>query len=166
MQAEVLAQERWRYGFVCVRPFVVEHAAYVAAYTVKKLTRPGDERLAPGQIPEFALMSRRPGVGVPGVDTWVRWLRTPEGERFLAEQRDVPGSVRIQGVVYPLGRTLRRHMRDGAGVSHDDPVRTYRREETYKALRRDPIASGQLERKRVARYDLARARAARARGSL
>lgn len=136
VQAEALAKERWPYGFVCVRPFCVEHASYVAAYTVKKLTRVGDERLSPGQIPEFALMSRRPGVGVPGVGTWIRWLRSPEGLEFVAQERDVPGSVRINRGFYPLGRTLRRHMRDGCGVPHDDPVRTYWREETYKQLRR------------------------------
>jgi len=164
--AEALALKRWRYGFVCVRPFVREHAEYVAGYVVKKLTRPDDVRLPEGCIPEFALMSRRPGVGVSGVQSWIRWYSQDVGRQVLSTDLDVAPSIRAGRSVYPLGRTLRRHMRDALGVPHDLPARTMRREAQFRAVQANPVAKAARERQRVNSYHLARVRAGRPRGVL
>lgn len=166
VEAEQLAGERWRYGFVCVRPFAFEHASYVASYTVKKLSRSSDPRLAPGQIPEFALMSRRPGVGVPGLSWMSNYLTTREGCKYLAEALDVPQSVRVNGSVYPLGRTLVRHLRDSCDIPADVPLRTVRRENLFRSQRLVPELRVAIERKRVSRYERLRALSRRPRGVL
>lgn len=166
LEAESFVAERWPYGFVSVRPFCFEHAAYVASYVVKKLTKLDDSRLSEGQIPEFAQMSRRPAVGVRGLFGFARWLHTREGAQELSLRRDVPQSVRLSGGVYPIGRTLRDHLRRAVDIPGDDPVRTARREEAFKASRSDHRAVAQLETRRVARYERLKALQSRARGTL
>lgn len=166
LEAESFVAGRWPYGFVSVRPFCLEHASYVSSYVVKKMTRPGDERLLPGQIPEFALMSRRPAVGSRGLFGFASWLQSRDGVMELARRRDVPGQVRLNGRVYPLGRTLVRHLRDSCDIPSDDPVRTAARESRFKAERSSPDFVASLERKRVTRYEVLRARSLRGKGSL
>jgi len=68
-----LLDEAWSCGRVAVGPFTPESAAYVARYTVKKVTGEFSEkfleRVDPGTgevfsvAPEFFAMSRRPGLG-------------------------------------------------------------------------------------------------------
>lgn len=166
VQAEALALERWRYGFVSVRPFVAEHATYCAGYTVKKMTRAEDDRLPEGCIPEFACMSRRPGIGVPGVATWSKWYITPVGLSVVRRDLDVSSVVRINGSIYPLGRTLKRHMREAVGVPDDVPERTFARESRYRLESADPELRSRREARRVSQYERAKARARRHRGSL
>jgi len=158
LEAEVLALSRWRYGFVCSRPFCLAHASYVASYTVKKLGKEDDPRLSPGQIPEFALMSRRPAIGRPGLRPFLRWFRGP-GASVLAADRDVPANIQLDRKLFPLGRTLRHFMRDELGLEHDDPVRTMRREASFRSVQSDSVLRLARERKRVAHYDVARHRA-------
>jgi hypothetical protein len=166
LDAEAFALARWPYGFVCARPFCAEHAAYVAAYTVKKLTRAGDPRLSEGQIPEFALMSRRPAVGVRGLFGFASWLTTREGARELSLRRDVPSGVRINGRQMPLGRTLVRHLREQADIPSDDPVRTARREAQFAAERSCPEFVSRLESRRVSRYERLKALSLKRHGTL
>lgn len=57
-------ESSWGLGFVHVGDITPDSAAYVAGYTLKKLT--GDragEYTKRGVVPEFGLMSRRPGIG-------------------------------------------------------------------------------------------------------
>lgn len=59
----------WPYGFVSVGSLTYGSACYVARYTTKLLT--GDKKKLYKKyniLPEFALMSRRPGIGVPFLD--------------------------------------------------------------------------------------------------
>lgn len=70
----------WRFGFCSIGELTFESAAYVARYVTKKISGPQalqdfhymdidhkGEILAE-RMPEFALMSRRPGVGKPWLD--------------------------------------------------------------------------------------------------
>lgn len=164
--AEAFCAARWSRGFVSVRPFAVEHAAYVAAYTVKKLTKEDDERLAEGQAPEFARMSRRPGIGVPGLRVFERFWRGRGGAEYVRRERDVGRTLRIAGSFYPVGRLLLDELRRYAGVQKDDPVRNAIRDERFRARQMSPEAVKAREAKRVCQYEHARARAARARGVL
>lgn len=164
--AEDFCLGRWRYGFVSVRPFVLEHASYVASYTVKKLTKADDDRLEEGQIPEFAQMSRRPAVGKKGLFGFVPWFYTEEGAKELSRRRDVPSQVRLNGRVFPMGRTLVRHLRDEMDIPQDDPVRTMRREAKFKAERSLPEFVTHLESRRVSRYERLKALSKKRHGSL
>lgn len=152
LEAERLVEKRWQKGFFTVRPFCVEHAAYIAAYTVKKLTSSSDSRLPPGCIPEFALMSRRPGVGVPGLVPFERWLTSAGGCSFLSRVRDVPSSVRIAGRIAPVGRLLRDRLRASCDIPSDDPLRTMAREGRFRAERSLPEFVALREKRRGSQY--------------
>jgi len=74
--ANTTIEAAWTHGYTSSASFSPERAAYVARYSIKKLNgaraRPHYERVDPltGELvqltPEFALMSRRPGIG----STW------------------------------------------------------------------------------------------------
>lgn len=55
----------WKYGLVYCGNVTEDSACYVAKYTTKKLKGKGSKEFydAHGLTPEFALMSRRPGIG-------------------------------------------------------------------------------------------------------
>lgn len=123
--ADVLAA--WGNGFVYPdaqalmrAPFVgsvtEQSAAYVASYTVKRMTRVSDPRLA-GRNPEFALMSLKPGIGAgAGKAVADAMLVRSTGElRGLDQDCDVPGQVRVGGRLLPLGRYLREQVRKSLG---------------------------------------------------
>lgn len=58
-------EKSWPWGFVHIGDVTYDSAAYVASYTLKKLT--GDmsyEYISRGITPEFALMSRNPAIGL------------------------------------------------------------------------------------------------------
>jgi len=90
-----LIEHCWPYGFVSIGDFSVERARYVAGYAVKKLfSANADYYKSRGLLPEFSLMSRRPGIG----------------ERWLSKHSELArnqGCVRVQGSVYALPRYYR-----------------------------------------------------------
>lgn len=53
----------WRKGFCTLGELTMETAAYTARYVVKKITGEKAKEHYKGKTPEFALMSRRPGIG-------------------------------------------------------------------------------------------------------
>ena len=53
----------WPHGFSSIGPVTSETAGYVARYTLKKMTGTASEDHYKGKTPEFAQMSRRPGIG-------------------------------------------------------------------------------------------------------
>lgn len=55
----------WPYGFNTVGEMSFESAGYVARYTMKKITGEKADDHYQGRTPEFALMSRKPGIGAP-----------------------------------------------------------------------------------------------------
>jgi len=109
-------------------------AAYVAGYVTKKLSDPNDFRLG-GRHPEFARMSKRPGIGANAIpDVADRLLRLPP--RFLASLPDVPRALRHGGKPYPLGRYLTRLLRKQIGRSPDAPeVNLEHKKEEVQLLR-------------------------------
>ena len=62
----------WRQGFVTVGEVTFESAGYVARYVTKKMTGPLEKNHYKGKTPEFALMSRRPGIGLD----WIKRYTT------------------------------------------------------------------------------------------
>lgn len=72
LYTSAVLEKKWGAGFCTVADFSIETAAYVARYTVKKITGEDAEewymRVSPeGECwqvkPEYATMSRRPGIG-------------------------------------------------------------------------------------------------------
>ena len=79
---------------------------YVAGYVTKKITKKDD-----GNCPEFALMSRKPAIGVPFLPYFHKVLGDPfYAGLFDADCGGVPVQIRIGGRAYPLGRTLRNRL--------------------------------------------------------
>lgn len=102
-------QDAWGMGFVTVQPFATGTAQYVAGYVVKKMTSTGDWRLD-GRTPEFARMSRNPGIGAPALKQLAQHLWDNTGWDIV-RQKDVPMSVRVDGKLLRLGRYLREQLR-------------------------------------------------------
>lgn len=109
-------------GFHQVSELNFDRALYTAQYCLKKMTKPDDEKLM-GRLPEFSRMSK--GIGTPAIG----WLADAMGKRFINDrgefgpalkmQGDVFNTVRIEGRVMPLGRFIRRKLREALGLAED-----------------------------------------------
>lgn len=109
----------WGHGHVFLGEVTPESAAYVCGYVTKKLTAPDPVRLG-SRSPEFARMSNRPGIGAGLMhDVASSLLQYPEA---LAKLGDVPGELSHGTRKYPLGRYLKRKLRETVGLSPDAPA--------------------------------------------
>jgi len=61
----------WTFGRHTIGAVTFESAAYVARYCVKKVTGPRAQEVYQGRLPEYATMSRRPGIG----SSWFKKFR-------------------------------------------------------------------------------------------
>lgn len=115
-------EKAWGLGFVFVGDFTLESATYCAGYTVKKLTKLDDHTkaiLGDQRIPEFALMSRNPGLGVNALPSMVDNLTTDRGHALLRGLVDAPQTLRHAGKILPLGRFVTGKLRQALGISED-----------------------------------------------
>lgn len=106
-----LIGESWSKGNVVVGSLTMQSAGYVAGYVTKKMTKSDDPRLC-GRYPEFARMSLRPGIGADAMDDVADVFFTKEGCDYLSDFGDVPMSLRHGSKEYPLGRYLRKKLRE------------------------------------------------------
>lgn len=88
----------WQHGIVHVGECTRDSIRYCAGYVLKKLTRKGD-----GLVPEFALMSRRPGLGARAVAAISRVMQDVPRDSLRA---GAGKTLRIEGKEYALGRYL------------------------------------------------------------
>lgn len=102
-------------GHVVVGTLTFESAGYVAGYVTKKMTKPDDARLD-GRHPEFCRMSLRPGIGADAMSDVADVLYTKHGCAELARLGDVPTSLKHGNRSMPLGRYLRRKLREQMGI--------------------------------------------------
>lgn len=110
-----LLLEAWGLGHVQVGTLTLESAQYIAGYVTKKMTAPGDPRLK-GRYPEFARMSRRGGgIGLGAIPQIAEALNSRPGAAFISSTLDVPSSLTHGTKSYPLGRYLRRQLREEMG---------------------------------------------------
>lgn len=96
----------WPYGMVHVGEVTRQSIQYVAGYVTKKFTKKGD-----GYVPEFSLMSRKPGIGSQAVDEIAAVLK-----QYNLEER-TKRQLRIDGKTWPLGRYLQGKLADTLGVT-------------------------------------------------
>lgn len=69
----------WTKGFSTIGELTFESAAYVARYVTKKIKGKNVEDYYQGREPEFALMSRRPGIGKYWFDKWHEDVKKIDG---------------------------------------------------------------------------------------
>lgn len=80
--------------------------SYTLSYMMKRLTKKGDPKLE-GKSPEFAIMSKNPGLGYGAVERIVKAYRTKGGQAALMEKKWIEERYRSGGSTYPLGRYLK-----------------------------------------------------------
>lgn len=114
-----LCRDCWGLGHIFNGELNDKTAPYICGYVVKKMTAADDYRLKPGQFPEFARMSLRPGIGADMTHEIASSLLANE---FDGE--DVPGVLRHcqTGKMEPLGRYLRQQLRLRIGRDKAVPV--------------------------------------------
>lgn len=99
----------WPFGGVYVGDVEPESASYVLGYLTKESKA------------DFALMSRKPGIGGYSAKVIGDALCTKEGSTVVAAVGDVPGVVRRARKLWPLGRYLRGRLRQEVGMEVGEP---------------------------------------------
>lgn len=74
-------ERAWPFGFVTVGQVTPSSIAYVARYCTKKLFSDSLDYEKEGVLPEFALMSNRPGIGANAIDSAIR--RNSDGQIYV-----------------------------------------------------------------------------------
>lgn len=115
-EASAIVDKTWGLGFTLVGDLTLQSAAYVAGYVNKKMTARDDPRIAEsGLYPEFARMSLRPGIGAPAVSSLAEAISNKHGWDEIERTGDVPAVLRHSGRNLPLGRFMRRKLREAIG---------------------------------------------------
>lgn len=112
-----IVSSTWNMGNVDLGTVTSDSAAYVADYTIKRMTRYDDIRLN-GRTPEFCRMSLRPGIGANAVFDVASDLM----KYGLDEDDDVPTGLMHGKSTLPLGRYLRKKLRLAVGKDGGVPV--------------------------------------------
>lgn len=119
--AKDFLEEKWGHGFVHTGELNGRSAHYVAGYCTKKMTAKDDPRLE-GRTPEFAMMSRRPGIGFDAILRIGDSITSSYGTSLkVSEEGDVPSTVRIDGKQLPIGKYLRAALRENIGWERSAP---------------------------------------------
>ena len=112
-----LVKDTWGFGGVDLGTLEVNSAQYIAGYVTKKLTAKDDYRLN-GRYPEFARMSLRPGIGADAMHEIASAVMEFD---LAASEGDVPSALRHGSRILPLGRYLRRKLREYCGRDPGTP---------------------------------------------
>lgn len=104
----------WRFGKRAGQDASMSRAAYIAGYVVKKMHQPDHLPALDARIPEFFRCSQSPPLGYSSI---LMDLATSEaGAMYIAENGDVPSTVRLNGKLWPLGQTIRKRLREDLGI--------------------------------------------------
>lgn len=98
-------------GSVDVGDLTPESAAYITGYITKKLVSSKSISRLDGRNPEFAVMSRRPGIGSVALPSLIEALNTSHGALYLARHGDVPVVFQVGTRLLPLGTFMRSALR-------------------------------------------------------
>lgn len=116
-----LIKTTWKKGGVDLRGVGKESIQYVSGYVVKKLNGKDERSILTlkGRYPEFARMSRRPGIGATAMHEIVSFVTNSIGVTELANTGDVPYVLQHGSKQLPLGRYLRAKIRQLAGLDEE-----------------------------------------------
>lgn len=155
-----LVSRSWTAGHSSAHELNEATAAYVAGYCLKKMTGRDDPRLG-GRHPEFARMSLRPGIGALAVKALAQSMASDAGIRETLLTGDVPAALLLARKRFPLGRYIRRKLRNAMGLSESfvAPAKsafTLRESQSVQALQLAALENGEgylTARQVVARRD-------------
>lgn len=120
-QCDCLLCRSWPLGHVHVGELTVQSSDYIVGYLVKRMTKQGDPRLQ-GRVPEFSMMSTRPGIGFGAVSALGDVMVSRAGALSVAMSGDVSTRIRSDGQLRPIGRYLTRKLREAAGMDPGCPA--------------------------------------------
>lgn len=109
-----LIRSTWNKGLTDCAHLSVESSQYMCGYVTKKMTKKDDVRLN-GKYPEFSRMSNRPGIGAFAMEQLSSFVTSEDGCNDLILTGDVPLALRHGLKKMPLGRYLRRKLREYTG---------------------------------------------------
>lgn len=112
-----VVRDSWGLGHVYLGELNQKSSQYIAGYVNKKMTKHDDPRLG-DRYPEFARMSLKPGIGANAMDEVAKAIKS---NNYAMTLEDVPPMLRHGLSKLPLGRYLRRTLRDKIGRSKDTP---------------------------------------------
>lgn len=115
MDAQVI-HDTWGMGHVVVGELNPQSAQYIAGYVTKGYTKKEDKRLC-GRYPEFARMSRRPGIGATAMHIVAQSIQS-YGIRDLVKV-EVPRVLAHGKKKMPLGRYLKQRLRVELGIDEE-----------------------------------------------
>lgn len=107
-----LLSTAWGQGKVDVGFLEPASAAYICGYMVKKF----GERKRTDRVPEFAVMSLKPGLGTEYVEEIAKALWTKGGAAYISREGDIPRVLRFDGKQWPLSRYMRDRVREAMGM--------------------------------------------------
>lgn len=109
--------EVWGRGSVFVGGLEEDSAQYICGYVTKKMTRADDPRLN-GRHPEFTRQSRNPGIGAGAAPEIASKMM-----QFNLDQRqaDVPSALRFGRKLLPIGRYMKKKIREQIGREDTEP---------------------------------------------
>lgn len=119
---EAIINDSWKKGFTYTGDLTFESAQYIAGYVTKKMTHKQEKctdrcKHPPlnGRLPEFAQASLKPGLGAEAVKIIAETLTTEHGSEIIAIEQDVPSFLKRHRKQLPLGRYLKRKLREQMG---------------------------------------------------
>lgn len=104
-----LVKKVWQKGFFMLGSAEPATMTYCAGYVTKKMTKKGDPRLE-GRKPEFALMSRNPGLGMKYVDVLTEVYLTDRGQVALQMNGWIAGDLILDGKRYKLAKSMKEKL--------------------------------------------------------
>lgn len=122
-----IVRDAWGAGHIYLGDLTKDSASYVAGYVTKGWTQDNEytHKYLKGRHPEFARMSRRPGLGHGVAVALAQNLKpiTNFSEAYFGNASDVPSVVTSDGRDQPVGRYLKQVMRKELGWSdpHKSP---------------------------------------------
>lgn len=98
-------------------------AGYIAGYVTKKMNKESDPRPGMslnGRYKEYAQPSLKPGIGALAVSKIVDVLTSENGCEELRRVGDVPSQLKYGNKLMPLGRYLRKKIRETYGITEEE----------------------------------------------
>lgn len=110
------AREPEGYGSIQTDLVTPGRIAYIADYSLKRLTGDRAREVLAGRYPEFARMTRRPPLGYSGMRKILATMQKREGAIALAKEGDVPSRYHLEGHSFPFTQYWRDWLRVELGV--------------------------------------------------
>lgn len=113
-----LVRDTWGLGHIYLGDVTADSIQYVAGYVTKKMTRkasPHQEKFLKERNPEFPIYPNKPGLGAFAVEDLGLFMTSNNGAEYLSRHGDVPHILKHGKKSFPLGRYMRRKLREYYG---------------------------------------------------